>query len=152
MTTLELVVVGVELFSTIALVVSVAFAWRRIVAMQHGHRGQRLLALVQYLQDPEIRACKDHVLHKLEAKPLADWTEQDHEKASGFCGAYGTAGMLERLGYVRIDDLDSYTGSVVRGVEICGDFIRERQQLIPGHWRDLLCLSTKLQIRLLGAE
>lgn len=68
----------------------------QLLAMQETSNTQSVLALVNFLQAPEVRAARQCVRDVLSRKPLAEWSPQERQAASMVCANYDVvAGLLK---------------------------------------------------------
>jgi len=102
---------------------------KALAVMQENSKNQNLVELIKYLQSPEVRNARHHVLSKLKSKPLDLWEDDDRQHASTACSGYGVAGVLIQSG--RVDGKiihENWGGSIRDIVEVCDSFIKERRR------------------------
>ena len=127
----------VQFWIQVASTVLIAFTFLVYVfqlrAMRSASTAQNILAVLNYLQGPEVRDARRMVFTVLKGKPLASWTDDDKRVASLVYGTYDMAGILIRRGLVPKDLFVSNWGaSIVRCYEVLEAFLTELHAVAPG--------------------
>ena len=127
----------VQFWIQIASTVLIAFTFLVYVfqlrAMRSASTAQNILAVLNYLQDSEVREARRIVFTELNEKPLASWTADDKRVASLVYGTYDMAGILIHRGLVPKDLFVSNWGaSIVRCYKVLEPFLAELHAIAPG--------------------
>jgi hypothetical protein len=67
---------------------------------------QNILTLINFLQDPEVRAARETVFTKLQDKDINSWTEKERSGAARVCSSYDVAAIIIKMGLVPTDTFD----------------------------------------------
>nr|NLI49340.1 hypothetical protein [Propionibacterium sp.] len=116
---------------------------------------QSILAVVDYLQRPDIRDSRRVVLTELESIPAPHWTAEQRAIASGVAASYDLVGTLLRTNAV--DGaliLQSYGASIIRCHETCLPMIDDFRENMPAalarsYWDDFDWLAEEAR-KMLG--
>lgn len=74
---------------------------KQLTAMRQADLNQNTLALMQFLQAPELARARGVLIELSKTqKPLKHWSEDERESAERACAAYDLAGILIREGLV----------------------------------------------------
>lgn len=74
--------IGLQIQTVLSVLITVVVYYRQLQAMQKGATAQNILTLVQYLQAPELRAARRHVLSRLQSMAYDTWNDEDKSLAS----------------------------------------------------------------------
>lgn len=110
--------------------------------MRESSSSSQFLALVQFLQDPDVRTARDHVLGKLKTKNFDKWDKDDRSKAATVCSSYGTAGVLVKHKLIQKSLLEGYGPSLKKCFGACKPLIENRRKVHGAkYWNnfDWLC-------------
>ncbi|MFF2316459.1 hypothetical protein ACFVTE_09340 [Arthrobacter sp. NPDC058097] len=114
----------VSVLALIAAAISALFARQQVRTAQAASRAQSLLAVMDYLQRPDIRESRRQVLTVLSAIPAPSWSDTQLATASNASASYDLVGTLLRSGVVdRGPIIQSYGASIIRCHDICAPMI-----------------------------
>jgi hypothetical protein len=99
---------------------------------------QNTLAIVQFLQQPDIRASRRYVFRNLDGKALSAWTDQDRVEAERVCSSYDVTGMLVR-GEIADRELilDNWGNNLRRLYRITLPLIEDIRWKLGTSWRQI---------------
>lgn len=90
--------------------------------------------IISYLQDPLVRDARRYVSTNLKDKELKYWTEEEKEKASIACGAFGTVGVYLEKGLISKEDIDSYKINIEDCYRNSEEYIDSRKDGNREYW------------------
>lgn len=138
----QLVNLVIQVVISVAMVATFWVYHRQLKAMRDGAKGQNTLALVNFLQSPEIRASRTIVRQSLRNKPYAEWSPEERRAADMVCANYDVTSVLvlqEKLVPAR-PILRNWGPSIRDCFEILHPHILEMQKSSnsgPEYWDDL---------------
>lgn len=109
---------------------------QQLEASDSAAKGQNFIALMNFLQDEEVRDARRFVITKLSSKPLSDWTEEDGQIAARVCSTYDMAGLLAREGLIPQAPLvNSWKSGIEKCYEVLTPYIIVMQKKNgPSYW------------------
>jgi hypothetical protein len=130
----------VQVAATVFVAVTVIVLWLQLRAMRSASTAQNILAVLNYLQDAQVREARCVVQTDLGSKPPDLWTEVEKEKASLVYSTYDVTGILIRQGLVPEDVFIDYWGeSMVRCYKVLEPYLQAlRRQADGGQYGDQL--------------
>jgi hypothetical protein len=116
----------VQVAATVLIAFTFIIYLLQLKAMRSSSTAQNILAVINYLQDPDVRKARGIVQTDFKNKPLASWTEEERRAASLVQATYDVAGILIGHGLVPIDlFLRNWGGSIVRCFTVLAPYIEE---------------------------
>ena len=117
------------------------FTVRQLREMRRSAVGQNTLAMIQLLQNPEVRRARTTVLASLRTKPMDDWSEEDRREASLVCATYDVLSVLLYQCDIAPDDpfVENWGPSIRNCFEVLKPFIEMMQLPENGgasYWND----------------
>ena len=113
---------------------------RQLKASETASTGQNILALINFLQDEEVRQARETAIKTLNSKPVDEWTEDEEKAAARVCSTYDVAAIIMRLGMVPMAPFQENWGPSIRNCyETLEPYIREMQKPEnsgPDYWND----------------
>lgn len=114
----------ISVFALFAAGLSALFARQQVRAAQSASRVQSLLAVLDYLQRPDIRDSRREVLTVLATIPASTWSKKQQAAASNASASYDLVGTLLRSGVVDTAPIiQNYGASIIRCHEVCAPMI-----------------------------
>jgi len=110
--------------------------WRQLIEMRKGVKSQNLLEIIKFLQEPQNRDARTHVINELKDRDYTNWTETDKEYAGLVCSSYDTAGGLLKKGIADSDLIfEGYKDSIEKCHRILTPYVEEkRKETSPSYW------------------
>lgn len=112
----------------------------QLVSMQETAKAQSGLALVNFLQEPEIREARHTVRAVLSAKPMEHWSEKEKDHASRVTANYDVTGALVKSGLAPVELIAANWGpSIIHCYEVLEPWIEEHQTRLGArmsYWRN----------------
>lgn len=110
--------------------------FRQLIAMKKGVKSQNLLSIIQFLQEPQNREARGHVIEKLKTKDYSTWNDNDKRYAGVVCSSYGTAGGLLKK---QVADSDLIFEGYGPSIKICYEtlipYLKEkREESTSNYW------------------
>ena len=150
------IAIWIQTGANLAIVGTFIVYWRQLVAMrgqltaaQEASRTQNLIALIEYLQTPELREARS-ILFLLEGVPLADWTHEQRLAAERVCSAYDVVAILIRDGgvpHAREIIAENWGYSIRRCREVASELITEtRKSRGQNYWDDFEWLARQAKV------
>ena len=144
-----------SILAIVVAAVSALFARQQVQVAKSSSRVQSILAVVDYLQRPDIRDSRRVVLTELKSIPAPHWTAEQRAIASGVAASYDLVGTLLRTNAV--DGaliLQSYGASIIRCHETCLPMIDDFRKNMPAalarsYWDDFDWLAEEAR-KMLG--
>lgn len=139
----------VSVFALLAAALSALFARQQVSVARSSSRAQSLLAVLDYLQRPDIRDSRREVLTVLMAVPVSAWSEEQRATASNASASYDLVGTLLRSGVVESGPIiQNYGASIIRCHEVCTPMIEGFRggmsaALARSYWDDFDWLAEK---------
>jgi hypothetical protein len=105
-------------------------------AARQASTSQNILAIVNFLQDHDVRAARQTVRTVLSSKDFAAWDNRERWTASTVCSSYDVLGIMIRHRLVPREPFVQNWGPSIRHChEVLKDFIAEmRKQSGPQYW------------------
>ena len=158
MTQYEKLSILIQIMFLLAGVVTVIVYWRQLVAMQKqvaasrdSSRAQNLISLVDYIQRPEHRDARRHLL-ELKDHPMSDWSYENRIFAERACSSWDITGILLREGAVPNAleiVLNTWGYSIANCYEVATDLIRETRTVRGSrYWDEFEWLAKQAQKQL----
>ncbi|PYI69828.1 hypothetical protein CVV68_01610 [Arthrobacter livingstonensis] len=114
----------ISILAFLAAAVSALFARQQVHVAQSASRAQSLLAVLDYLQRPDIRDSRREILTVLATIPASEWTAEQCATASNASASYDLIGTLLRSGVVDSGPIiQSYGASIIRCHKVCAPMI-----------------------------
>lgn len=139
----------VSVFAFLAAASSALYARQQVRVAQSASRAQSLLAVLDYLQRPDIRDSRRQLLTALTAVPSSAWTDEQRAIASNASASYDLVGTLLRSGVVDSGPIiQSYGASIIRCHEVCTPMIKDFRGNMVGalarsYWDDFDWLAAE---------
>lgn len=139
---MDVAAVVVSVFAFLAAASSALYARQQVRVAQSASRAQSLLAVLDYLQRPDIRDSRREVLTVLNTVPASAWTEIQRATASNASASYDLVGTLLKSGVVDKEPIiQNYGASIIRCHEVCTPMIKGFRANMPdalarSYWDD----------------
>ncbi|MCM0618026.1 hypothetical protein MOD31_18540 [Paenarthrobacter sp. TYUT067] len=139
---MDIAAVVVSIFAFLAAALSALYARQQVRVAQSASRAQSLLAVLDYLQRPDIRDSRREVLTMLNTIPISAWTEMQRATASNASASYDLVGTLLRSKVVdKGPIIQNYGASIIRCHEVCAPMIQGFRANMPdalarSYWDD----------------
>lgn len=135
MTTYEIVTLVIQSLVAVATfgVLFIYYRQLRVMSgqlnsMQETAKAQSGLALVDFLQEPEVREARHTVRAVLSTKPMKHWSIEEKAHASRVTANYDVAGALVKAGLAPIELIAANWGpSIIHCYETLEPWIQENQ-------------------------
>ncbi|XAS65443.1 DUF4760 domain-containing protein [Pseudarthrobacter sp. So.54] len=139
---MDIAAVVVSVFAFLAAALSALYARQQVRVAQTASRAQSLLAVLDYLQRPDIRDSRREVLTILNTLPASAWTEMQRATASNASASYDLVGTLLKSGVVdKGPIIQNYGASIIRCHDVCAPMIQGFRANMPdalarSYWDD----------------
>jgi type II secretory pathway pseudopilin PulG len=139
---MDIAAVVVSVFAFLAAALSALYARQQVRVAQSASRAQSLLAVLDYLQRPDIRDSRREVLTILNTLPASAWTETQRATASNASASYDLVGTLLKSGVVdKGPIIQNYGASIIRCHDVCAPMIQGFRANMPdalarSYWDD----------------
>jgi hypothetical protein len=135
MTTFECVTLALQFLVAVATFGALFIYYRQLRvmsgqlnSMQETAKAQSGLALVDFLQEPEVREARHTVRAVLSQKPMEHWSDLEKDHASRVTANYDVAGALVKAGLAPVDLIAANWGpSIIHCYEVLEPWIQEHQ-------------------------
>jgi hypothetical protein len=98
----------------------------QLVLITRINRGQNTIAIMEFLQRPEVREARRHVLTL--KRDFADYDEMDSAQASLVASSYDVAGLMAENGYIdKHVVIDAWGFSIVRTFELLSPYLEDKR-------------------------
>lgn len=129
---MDIAAVVVSVFAFLAAALSALYAREQVHVAQSASRAQSLLAVLDYLQRPDIRDSRREVITILSTVPASEWTERQRAIASSASASYDLVGTLLKSEVVDKDPIvQNYGASIIRCHEVCAPMIQGFRDNMP---------------------
>lgn len=120
---------------------------KQLHAMHNASQAQSALALIEFLQEKEVRVARKCVREVLSKKDIKEWTEDERDCASAVVANYDVAGALIRSELVPVDlILENWGPSIEHCYHVLRPFIEEHRGKQGGqsaYWKNFEWLNEK---------
>ena len=120
-------------------------------AVRDSSAAQNLIAVIDLLQEPEVREARRVVLVDLRLKPLDEWTAEDKRQAAIVYSSYDMAGMLIETDIVPGGIvLENWGPSITGCHSVLEPYLKQLSAELPGakYGQHLRWLRDHVQLRL----
>ena len=115
--------------SIIYLIISLVFLKREIHEARTSTYAGAYKAVVEILQDDNVRKARRYLFENLEKKPFESWSPQDRREAEKVCHTYDTVGQMIRYSFLpKKYIVDSWGASLRRTWKITCPLVYEFRQ------------------------
>lgn len=116
----------IQIASTILITCTLVVYVFQLRAMRSASNAQNILAVLTFLQQPDVREARRIVYTTLVGKPINLWTDEEKRVASLVYGTYDLAGMLIKSGFVpKALFVNNWGASIIKSYNILEPFLIE---------------------------
>jgi hypothetical protein len=99
----------------------------QILLIARINRGQNTIAIMEFLQRPEVREARRHVLTL--KRDLADYNDIDRTQASLVASSYDVAGLMVENGYIdKHVVIDAWGFSIVSTFKLLSPYLEDKRK------------------------
>ena len=144
---MDLALLITQVVATAVIAATLVVYYFQLCAMRRERADQNLLALVSFLQSPDVRQARGTVRKVLSTKQHADWTDEERDDAATTCSSYDIAAILASNAVVSRDILiEHWSPSIKECFEVCEPYIQEmRRSSGNKYWDDFELLYRTLK-------
>ena len=136
-----------------AMLATLLISQYQLRAMRGGAEAQNTIALINYLQMPDIRAARTTVIRQLNGRRFPEWADEERQAADLVCSSYQAAAILilKQKIVPQAVFVESWGPSIVRCYEILREYVEDLQRTEnagPYYWKDFRALYEASKKRL----
>lgn len=137
----------VQIATSLVLAVTLVVFFFQLLAMRSASRAQNILSALQYIQEPETREARKHVIQIVQGKDFSVWDDNDRRKVSTVCSTYDILGILIRQELIPLQIVTENWGRSIRlCYPVCEPWIRKlRESEGPEYWDEFEWLYKQAQ-------